>query len=74
MYAHISQHPPASAQRISQQFYDSEPLYSDAPPPLPVTEPPPVMRSRARGVLAKLLFAAVFLPTVALLVMVLMHR
>lgn len=74
MQAHISQYPPASAGRISQQFYNSDPQYSEAPPPLLVTEPPPVVRSRTRGILAKLLFAAVFLPIMALLVLALMHR
>lgn len=70
----LSQFPAESAQRISQHFWNSEPAYSDPPPSLMVTEPPVVVRSPKRGLLAKLLFATLFLPMLALLALVLMNH
>ena len=67
----VSQFPREPAQRISQQFWNSEPAYSDPPPPL-ATEPPMMVRNPKRGLLAKLLFATLFLPMVALLAHVVM--
>ncbi len=69
---HFSEYPsPESARRISQQFWNSQPLYSE-PPPVMFSEPPPRVRSRARTRFAKVLFLAVFLPTVALLLVALL--
>ena len=69
----ISQFPADPAQRISQQFWNSEPVYSE-PPPLMATEPPPVLRNSKRGLVAKLLFATLFLPMVALLAHLVMNH
>ena len=66
----VSAQPP---QRISQQFWNSEPVYSE-PPPMMATEPPPVVRNPKRSLLAKLLFATLFLPMVALLAHVVMNH
>ena len=63
---------PNSVQRISQQFYNSEPIYSE-PPALLVTEPPPVLRDPARTKVAQWLFAALFVPTLLLLAFALMR-
>lgn len=68
----ISQFPAEPAQRISQQFWNSEPAYSE-PPPL-MAEPMPVVRNSKRGLVAKLLFATLFLPMVALLAHVVMNH
>lgn len=69
----ISQFPAEPAQRISQQFWNSEPAYSEPPPPM-ATEPPPVVRNSKRGLVAKLLFVTLFLPMVALLAHVVMNH
>ena len=69
----FSQFPAEPAQRISQQFWNSEPAYSDPPPALLVPEPA-VVRSSKRGLFAKLLFATLFLPMVALLAHVLRNH
>lgn len=69
----VSQFPVEPAQRISQQFYNSEPVYSE-PPPIMATEPPPIVKNAKRGLFAKLLFASVFLPMVALLAHVVMNH
>lgn len=69
----ISPFPPDRAQRISQQFWNSEPAYSEAPPPLSA-EAAPVVRDAKRGLFAKLLFAALFLPMLALLAHVVMNH
>lgn len=69
----ISQFPAEPAQRISQQFWNSEPAYSEPPPPI-ATVPPPVVRNPKRGLVAKLLFATLFLPMVALLAHVVMNH
>ncbi|HEY6728287.1 MAG TPA: hypothetical protein VI197_29960 [Polyangiaceae bacterium] len=69
----ISQFPAKPVQRISQEFWNSEPVYSE-PPPSMVTEPPPVVRNPKRGLLAKLLFVTLFLPMVALLAHVVMNH
>ena len=69
----LSQFPAEPAQRISQHFWNSEPTYSE-PPSLRVTEPPVIVRSPWRGRFAKLLFATLFLPMLALLALVLMNH
>lgn len=69
----VSQFPGEPIQRISQQFWNSEPAYSEAPPPM-ATEPPPIVRNSKRGLFAKLLFVTVFLPMVALLAHVVMNH
>lgn len=69
----VSQSPAEPAQRISQQFWNSEPAYSDPPPPM-ATEPPAAVRNPKRGLIAKLLFATLFLPMVALLAHVVMNH
>jgi hypothetical protein len=70
----LSQFPADPAERISQHFWNSEPAYSEPPPSLMVTEPPVIVRSSKRGLLAKLLFVTLFLPMVALLALVLMNH
>jgi len=70
----ISPFPPDPAQRISQQFWNSEPAYSEAPPPLSAEAAPVVVKDRKRGLFAKLLFAALFLPMLALLAHVVMNH
>ena len=69
----VSQFPTEPTQRISQQFWNSDPAYSDAPPPMP-TVPPAMIRNPKRGLFAKLLFAALFLPMLALLAHIVMNH
>ena len=70
----ISPFPPDPAQRISQQFWNSEPAYSEAPPALNAEAAPVVVRDAKRGLFAKLLFVALFLPMLALLAHVVMNH
>jgi len=70
----ISPFPADPAQRISQQFWNSEPAYSEAPPPLSEEAKPMTVRNPKRGLFAKLLFAALFLPMLALLAHVVMNH
>lgn len=59
-------------QRISQQFWNSEPVYSE-PPPLQFSEAPAPVRDPGRARLAQVLFVVVFVPTVVLLVLTLLR-
>ncbi|HEU5075569.1 MAG TPA: hypothetical protein VFU02_15360 [Polyangiaceae bacterium] len=70
----VSQFPAEPAQRISQQFWNSEPAYSEPPPSLMLSEPPVMPRNPKRGLFAKLLFVLLFLPMLALLAHVVMNH
>ena len=66
--------PSSSAPRISEEFYQSPPAYSM--PPLPSLPPAPrvAQPSRKRRAASALLFAALFVPAVALLAKVVVAK
>ena len=70
----VSQFPAEPAQRISQQFWNSEPAYSEPPNPIASEAPPAIVKSPKRGLFAKLLFATLFLPVAALLAHLVMQH
>jgi hypothetical protein len=61
-----------SAQRISQEFYNSHPVYSE-PPPVLMSDPPQEVRDPMRVRKAHVLFGVLFVPMLVLLVVALLR-